>query len=1007
MRYLSVLIITVLILYCQNATDSIHQDINELQANEVDVVLPDIILPTDYSKVDYVADSILLAYYIDSMDYYYSDMGPYDESLILGKKAYLLSGRMLKFDYRDEVYETHLITIAFIGWRLINLGYVLEGERLTNSVIDLFLKCFGTNHFKLSEWMVALAECYEIKGDMQSAEHYNLRALDIIRNTLPLHHRYYINVYWNLACIKVDLGDYDEAIYYMNKSLEWAEEFGPLEVEELKKHRLLSNTYTFLAKTYLLKSENEFGASFLQLIKQCDSANNIWNFTDNYFFIKGFLAFKRKDYRQAQNALIKSVFNDINLDYKAFKSRIYDKNSIVQKSRSQNAYINDAIHLLADISFNQEDYRTAMEWYDYSIIHFMKEKEADFRRSILPKIGIINCFLAEENLDSALLLCERYLEEYKFYHDIELFKKQVRNETYSIEKNALRLLQLKGEILVRLYNHTPNTNSESEIIETFRFTDYLITELIKRYDFKQSKKLILQKSMEFTNLSLSFLYDRYLQTHKFECLEMIFSIIEKSKSIILNSELDYQQAKYLTGISRELLDADKKYQNQIRDLQTLLINTSQNLGSTNARIELGAKLVSLSENYRLFQESLEKEYPHYRKYKNLNSYSRLTEVQAELPVNTSIVEYHLTDSFVYIMMVNSQKVFVDRILIDSGFLDSLSFFTQQLAPYEACNNQEYHQYALHLYRKLLGSAEYYFVRTPNLVIIPHKFLSCLSFEALCQKKVEDEVLSFRNLAYLLNDYNIRYEYSISTMNIPHKLKDSIKLTYCGFAPSFSQMDRDEFVVLNEANRAYFPMLRNEKILPLIFNRDEVILANQIAGGQSFLSQDATEENFKKFASRANILHLATHAFVSETNPSKSHLVFFQNDSCEREDGNLYRDEIEKQNFSNELTILSACNSGSGNWSVGEGALSLANAFKYAGSKNLLISLKSINDESTKLIINYFFTELSLGKGKSTALSRAKKKYISNVSDDKYAHPQYWANLVMIGDDTPLISEVNK
>ncbi|MEL6918948.1 MAG: CHAT domain-containing protein, partial [Bacteroidota bacterium] len=39
----------------------------------------------------------------------------------------------------------------------------------------------------------------------------------------------------------------------------------------------------------------------------------------------------------------------------------------------------------------------------------------------------------------------------------------------------------------------------------------------------------------------------------------------------------------------------------------------------------------------------------------------------------------------------------------------------------------------------------------------------------------------------------------------------------------------------------------------------------------------------------------------------------------------------------DLAVLSACNTGTGRLTSGEGVMSLGNAFQYAGTKSLLIS----------------------------------------------------------------------
>jgi CHAT domain-containing protein len=58
-----------------------------------------------------------------------------------------------------------------------------------------------------------------------------------------------------------------------------------------------------------------------------------------------------------------------------------------------------------------------------------------------------------------------------------------------------------------------------------------------------------------------------------------------------------------------------------------------------------------------------------------------------------------------------------------------------------------------------------------------------------------------------------------------------------------------------------------------------------------------------------------------------------------------------------LTVLSACRSGSGEASIGEGVLGLRRGFALAGTENVVDSLWSIDDEATAYFMEEFYTRL--------------------------------------------------
>jgi len=98
--------------------------------------------------------------------------------------------------------------------------------------------------------------------------------------------------------------------------------------------------------------------------------------------------------------------------------------------------------------------------------------------------------------------------------------------------------------------------------------------------------------------------------------------------------------------------------------------------------------------------------------------------------------------------------------------------------------------------------------------------------------------------------------------------------------------------------------------------------------------------------------------------------------------------------------MSACNTGYGQLAKGEGIMSLSRAFMHAGCKSIIASLWLANDESTSSIIQGFYKHAADGLNKHEALQKAKLDYLQQA-DPLTAHPYFWANLVTVGDMSPL------
>jgi CHAT domain-containing protein len=68
---------------------------------------------------------------------------------------------------------------------------------------------------------------------------------------------------------------------------------------------------------------------------------------------------------------------------------------------------------------------------------------------------------------------------------------------------------------------------------------------------------------------------------------------------------------------------------------------------------------------------------------------------------------------------------------------------------------------------------------------------------------------------------------------------------------------------------------------------------------------------------------------------------------------------------------------------------------YAGTPTVMVSLWSVSDVSTSILMGEFYRNLVREKlGKTEALRKAQ---LSMLGNEKFAHPFYWAPFVLVGD----------
>lgn len=183
---------------------------------------------------------------------------------------------------------------------------------------------------------------------------------------------------------------------------------------------------------------------------------------------------------------------------------------------------------------------------------------------------------------------------------------------------------------------------------------------------------------------------------------------------------------------------------------------------------------------------------------------------------------------------------------------------------------------------------------------------------------------------------------------------------------------------------------------------EVRRIGQIMGPNALLllGRDASEARVTASSARARILHFATHGVVNNSRALDSGLTLAPPPpgSTEAGDGFLQAWEIVEQlRLTADLVTLSACESAGGKALAGEGVMSLARAFHYAGARSVVSTLWRIDDEATADLMAAFYESLKAGLPKDQALQRAQVRFIKGMGSNDRRHPAYWAAFQVSGD----------
>lgn len=455
--------------------------------------------------------------------------------------------------------------------------------------------------------------------------------------------------------------------------------------------------------------------------------------------------------------------------------------------------------------------------------------------------------------------------------------------------------------------------------------------------------------------------------------QLAFYFAEKSKSAVLLDAIADTNAKSFAGVPDELLQEEMS-------LKTALALVSQKLAQKPAEEEekyLRETAFHLNQSYQAFVQNLEKQYPEYYNLKYNTTAPAINEIQNTIPAKTAVISYFIDDSKrnaarLYILTLTKKNFRITDKALPSDYDRSITGLRNALF---YMGEEVYIPTARKLYRLLMPR------RIPSsindLVVLPTGRLSVIPFEVLLTKNVKDTKAPYASLPYLVQRYSIRYEFSAGLLLQKKSASTDIKSALLCAPVTFPSSD-----YLND-----LPATKDE------INTIQQLFASKNIATEVLLNNRATETtlkggNLKNFS----VVHLATHGIVDETNPELSR-IYLRGDS-EAEDGKLFSGEIYNLHLNANLVTLSACQTGLGKISKGEGVIGLSRALVYAGAKNLMVSFWSVADESTaQLMTDFYKMLLEKPSGDySKKLQQAKLKMINST----YSAPYYWAPFILVG-----------
>ena len=461
--------------------------------------------------------------------------------------------------------------------------------------------------------------------------------------------------------------------------------------------------------------------------------------------------------------------------------------------------------------------------------------------------------------------------------------------------------------------------------------------------------------------------------------ERFFQLAETDRAILLKSRLNTFSSLRFTGVPDTLLRRE-----------AMLLKTLKGEAEDEAPLhDRQGMEVELHE----LMATLERDHPAYFALRYGERPVTFAQVrEALLTTGNALLEFAFTDTGLHALVLRTDTALLLR-LPARGLQEDVDRLNRAVADRQAA---PYLEAAHRLYRRLLAPLAPW-LGGRELLIVPDGPLHRLNMEVLLDAPCTMEEARDH---LLLRRHAVGYLLSATTAVQFHGLGGTAGKGALALAPGFSDQLKDQYrqaqADSSRWDRDFLSLVRQPFMLRTARHVGELFRARLLMAGE------ATEARFREEAGRHGILHLGTHAEMNGSDPLYSRLVLSKDGaSLEPDaDGYLHAYEIYEMQLRAELAVLSACETGAGNFEAGEGVRSLAHSFAYAGCPSLVMALWQVDEKSTAEILDRFYDGLADGLPKHEALRRAKLDFLDRAAGE-LALPYYWGGLVLVGDVTPV------
>ena len=608
-----------------------------------------------------------------------------------------------------------------------------------------------------------------------------------------------------------------------------------------------------------------------------------------------------------------------------------------------------------DIYFKQGDESKALQFYKKALAYTNKEHQKERDDSIetlqiLSRIG--NLYVKQGDYDVA------------FAHFQKAFDMVRRGIT---ERDILNVEQVgtfkkvhmfaslvidKGNAFLEKYKQHKKSADVREAIRIYKVADKLLV-LIRANHFDLQSKLFWRSQSRR-------LYEQAIEScHLSGDANEAFYFFEKSRAVLLNEQLAQHNALSIQDIASQV---------QLKKKMLLLEREVKfTEPDSKKRLDIENRLFLTRQEIDRLAGIIKDKNPLYYQAVLDTAFITVADVRKTiLKDHQALLEIFSGDSAVYALLITSGKCVLQKIHKVS-FQNTVNQYIALVANPDLLN-QNFDRYKItahQLYKLLFQNIP---VPLGRIIVSPDE--RGFPFESLIIKDAPPSPVYFLNEHAVSYTYSARYLMNSFTTGVTTTSGD-----FMGFAPVHF---RQSLYALPGSDRSI------ERI------------GSYFNTAHNLVAKNASKNNFIKHFSNYVVIQVYTHAAASGN--TQEPVIYFA-------DSAFYLSDLIPENKPvTRLIVLSACETGNGQFYSGEGVFNFNRGFAAYGIPSAITSLWSVDNHATYRLTELFYKYLSQNMPVDIALQMAKKEFIQTGSQVEQL-PYYWAAAILTGKtDAPVIKQ---